>query len=791
MALAGFGARRALSEAVDAASGGRLGEASSRLREYFAARYVSQWMPLRGADARAAMLAATCAALRGDTDELAGIAKMVEVAFAPDTVAARDWVSVLRAALDGNAEVVFADIEHASPAVENVVPVIALLAAERAKGDISPRAAASLDRMFQGKETTPEIRARLAIVLAMAAQRRGDSEGVSRALKAMPSDAPMLYRFLASVAAGDLPAARGLAGRLDESDHGAATSFVASMAVSRSSAEVRELSELVRKFAHREGTAALRCALALALGREGDGAEAIRLLDAELKQDPGSELVNTAFAIVCVSVGDARRTVDLLTRDQDRGVRGSPPPMTGVAPGLPGSGDRGVRGSPPPMTGVAPGLPGSGARSARKTALLLVALAEAGDGEGLAREVLAADDLPHDVAAQVSATVLAGLVATRAIRPGLQLPGWLAAEPTDPRGKYMWAAMQLQQGATGNALRAFEQAIDADPSLAQDLDLHDAARVISAREALARGDMDTADRLGRSVTTPAFVREAARVRAFALLKRETGGAALDVHTFVSHIDSLRSRVSGDDHELIEVLESESARVRARELLRTEQTAAARALLQADTRDDADRGFLLAVADLMDGAPAEQLQATLQEVVRRDSTHEGANVLLAEIQAAVHGAEHKLDHLEEVHANLGPGSLIAEALAGAYGGVSRGLDAKRIGLEQYMRLRDDLPDSVASDITNALSFEAPPHGGASLKHSTLTRSAAFSLLPAATVADRSGLLVVRVTDATGRNPGLRATLEPLVKKLKSSVVVQDLETARTAELDILNVLSGVA
>src|SRR5262245_59026818 len=141
--LFSFGPRRAMGRAVAALASGNFDEAASGFRDYFAAR-LPRHRPLRGIDAEAATLAATCAALRGDGDELRGIAGLLEAGMDDEATAAVAWTKALTALLDGDTAPILAACQDPPRRAAPFVAQLLVVAAERGVTRFSPEAGAAL-----------------------------------------------------------------------------------------------------------------------------------------------------------------------------------------------------------------------------------------------------------------------------------------------------------------------------------------------------------------------------------------------------------------------------------------------------------------------------------------------------------------------------------------------------------------------------------------------------------------------------------------------------------------------
>ncbi len=749
MALPSFGARRSLIAAAEAASHGRLDEATTLLRAYFARRYKGRWRALSRADAEAAMLAATCAAMRGDAAELDGLAELVRGATSAEVLTAQEWVRLLRSALDGDVSTVLDEVQKVTlPALSALVPVVALTAAERAGGAVSPKAAQTLERMLDGMPAPPDVRARLALVIAIAAQAVGDGERSATWLASIPPEAPVLYRFLAAVASDDLQTAAELSGAIAADDRAAAASFVAGFAMAMPPATTERLARLIAPFAPPEAMVAMRCAIARGIARSGAPDRAIDMLEPDLQSELASSIVSTTLATLYVETGQTPKAIALLQTERQP--------------------------------------------TSRQIALLLLSLAITNDLHALDRELATrAATMPDDIARELATPLLVAIANMSALPADATLPEWLNREPQDPVGRYAWARLKLRQGDIDAASASFDRALAAKPDLADRFDDHDVARLQLAGSALRARDFERAEALATGVGSPRFARSAERVRAFAYFGRATSGdgQAVDAEGFARRLTALRQSVAPGSPQsaLLDLLESDALRIRARLSLRDGDTQTARSLLSRDDKLDGDRAFLEAVASLLEGADHASVEHMLQDAIQRDSTHDGANVLLAELRAALHGADEKLGHLEAAHQAGSSSALVAEALAGAYGGANRGLDAKRVGLQQYRTLGPRLPETVAGDIANALSLEAPPPGGSMLRDPNLTRLELGSLLTADGLDRRADMLIARAERAAGSSPALAETISPLAQAFKRSIVIQDEAGALAAEMGILRAL----
>src|SRR5579862_9797384 len=187
-----YGARRCLRDGFVAAREGKINEALLAMRAYFGLRERSPF--ITPPDADAAVLAATCAALRGDETELAAVVALLGDEQGPHVRTARAWIDTLERALAGDVARVAADVGTGPDAIpRELAPALILLAAERGRGALDAAAEGALRAGQDGASSS--VRARVVTVLASAALAKGDRAAALAELDAMPADAPPLHAF--------------------------------------------------------------------------------------------------------------------------------------------------------------------------------------------------------------------------------------------------------------------------------------------------------------------------------------------------------------------------------------------------------------------------------------------------------------------------------------------------------------------------------------------------------------------------------------------------------------------
>ncbi len=753
MPLPVFGARRALDEATAALGAGRLDDAARGFRAYFASRIGLLSRTLRKADAPVAMLAAACALMRADWAELEGIAQLVGDGKDESTTDARAWLALLRAAVAGDTDAVFGRALVAPlPALSGVMPIVMLVAAERGLGRLANDSAARVKQAVAKIDVTPEIRARVAVVVASHALRSGRRADALAELAAIGDAAPPMHRFFAAVARDDYDKARALAAELTPEDRGAAVAFACGLAAGGGADAATRALDVLGGFATAGSRTALVATIVVGRARNGDVDGARALLAEERARFPDATALAAASAWVAIATRDGSAARESL--------RHLPP------------GD------------------------ATAAALRLLTHALRGAHAELIDELRAATPMPDDLAASVASPVLAALARGGATLAETQTPGWLLVEPNDAEGKYAWATMRLRQGVPAAALGGFERAIAMRAELASTSDAPDVARLAVARGKLASRDADGAYQLASAIKSPRLRAVATRLRALALVLREATSRAvtLDAQRFPDFIDELRRAyaIGSTERVLADLVASDSDRLRARSLARAGRLREARQILDATTPEawDADVDYLRVVTQLIEGASPVDADAVLARALERSPSHVGLHVLRAETRGAIGGADDRLQLLEDARRSVGTSAFLEEALATAYRGARRGLEAKKIGLEELRRSAVDVPPSLAEEIREALALEVPPLDVAR-RVAKIARAPRASLFPATGLSDRANVLVERARTRAAAGTPLRDRIDAPLQELKRALVSGEVDAARAAELQVVELLAGGA
>lgn len=185
----------------------------------------------------------------------------------------------------------------------------------------------------------------------------------------------------------------------------------------------------------------------------------------------------------------------------------------------------------------------------------------------------------------------------------------------------------------------------------------------------------------------------------------------------------------------------------------------------------------------------RVETEVERALARAPSHVGLRVLRAETRGASEGAEARLALLEEARGVVGTSAFLEEALATAYRGARRGLEAKRVGLEELRRAGTDVAPSLAAEIREALALEVPPRDAAR-RATKVARAARGSLLAAEGLSSRAHVLVERARRVPAGTE-LRARLEAPLGELKRALLAGELDVARAAELGVVDALAGGA
>jgi hypothetical protein len=717
-----------LRDGINEAHSGQLDDAMASMRGYVALRsHRMATRPTQG-DAEAALLAATCAALRGDAIEFAAIRKLVDPA-AEVMVPVVAWIDVMTCALAGDLHAVVAAFAgEVSPIVAPLRTAIVVVAAERGADRLDAQAERALLALFDS-ELSAEASARVLVALALGSFARGDRITGLSYLRELPETANPFHGFVGALAQGH----REIEWRwnaLPEAERDGAAQFATAYATC-ADADVGRLLYDICVPASGAARASLLATLVGLLVREGSAQEAIDLVESttELADAP---VVRVARCHALVALQRASEALPLVA--------------TGEQP-----------------------------CEVRTRDLALLVAAAAGDGDRVTRLCMIE---PAVVPAPATRSAVLIYAATAPAIPR-DLPAWCEPQPDDPDGLHAWALLELRRGRGEAALTAFERALVAKPMLAADpsaRDSVDAALLHVTRNAVRAGDLGHAQDSLEKVRNPRFEREASLLRAMVLIR---GTAArertrLDAATLALIVRSLLATLPPEsaDHRAVSRLAHEADELRARWLLGHDRVEEARPVVRR-LGDAGNASFLAAVLAILEGQPLADIE---RELIATGAT-QMAGVLLAEVRGARGDVAARVELLEQIRDRGGPSEdLIDEALVQAYQSARRGLDAKRVALEE-LRRRGKLGTVLATELRESLAFEAPP---------TAARypvPASTGTLPSATLPGRAHLLV----DHASRHGG--AAVDAALLRFKRAVLDNDLVAAATAERAVLTACRG--
>jgi tetratricopeptide (TPR) repeat protein len=740
-----LGAKLALWHAHAALRAGDLGVASAVGRAYLARRLPQVRLPLRKLDAHVAAMVALAALLRGDAEEIKGAAALVDDTGDNDTLAARIAVAWYAAALAGDVKTAVEDASAVSLWSE-LSPLIVLIAVERGLERVTPELAPLVRDRLDSRVGSVDLRARSAVVLARLALMDRDRAAAIQALSAIPAGAAPLYRSLAAVALGDVPAASAAIAALPAEERPAVVGFAASLAVGAGSATARSVLDAFGAHVSATTRAGLAATLAVALAREGKADDARRVLDAERARDAASPLLAASAAYVALHRGDAEQATAALENT----------PRTEAA----------------------------------IVALSLAALALAGDHAALVGEARQLSiPMPDRYASALRPLVLAALA--RGDAPlGDTLPEWLRAPPDEAPGVYAWGLIRLVQGNADDATVALDAALESEPELAALGDAPEIARLTIARGRFLAGEIDRVSALARDIKSPRLLPVAARLTALGLIKRRAAREELelDAENLPPFVEKLHAEHGPETPERagLALVRADLGLLHARNLLCAGKVTEARAALEPLRADGgAPVAFLAAVADLLDGRRTrDEVEATLTQAAQAHPTDAALQVLLAEIGLATRGRDAVITALEAALARA-QSPLLQQALASAYHGGHRGLDVKRIGFSAMTQSRGRARDELAAELASVLAFEAPPP--AARADDRLERAPARDALPAPGLSARVHVLFAHAATACEREPGIWAAIEPAVQRLKRSLMTDDLPEGLAAEKEIVRLM----
>jgi len=746
--LPALGARKKAQLASLALRRGAIDEASAACRAYFARRLTRTMPAFQGVDAQMAALTALCATLRGDDRELEAIKDMVGESPDKSAVAARAAVKWLSAALKGDLEFVLNAMPRPDSVIAPHASAVVLLAVERST-TTTPAQGEMLRRHLARPGGTVEAQARASCALAVAALRSGDRAAAVRYLAEIPASAPPFHQVLAAVAREDVDAIAELIAALPAEERGAAITVAAALVLGSSSATSARVLEALGSHASSAARATLSASVAVALAREGQGREALRVLQSETRGPPSPTLAIAAAFVALI--------------DKDAAAAQSA-----------------LRAAPPADPTVA--------------ALRLIALALGGQGDDLLRELGTKPELLPEHRHEVASTLLFALARAGIAPSADRSPPWLLDRPSNPESLYAWGMLRLRQGAAEEASVAFTAAILALPDLAALGDAPEVASVMLARQRVLEGNPEDATALIADVSSARLTGTATRLAALAYVQSAArkAGVTLSADTLPSFVEKLALSLPPSSHEakLLTVLQSEVTRAQVRQLLRS--GAGKKALAHLDelrSSWDGDAVFLHVAVMLSQGAmtPAEA-EESLAQALALEPEHEGLRVLLAEVQTFLRGAEVGLATLAAAGGAL-RGTLLVQALASAYRGARRGLEAKRFGFAELRRAAT-APAALVAELRDVLRFEVPVRT-ADDSRERIARVPAGALIPEANLQARAHLLLARAGAAAQRDPSLRVALDAATQCLKRALMLDDAAGARSAELEIVELMARVA
>jgi tetratricopeptide (TPR) repeat protein len=749
--LPALGARKQALRALSALRRGDALEAEAACRAYFARRLSSKTGDLKGADAQMASVAALCAALRGDDVEVKAIAEMVGDSNHKSAVTERKAVQWLRAALDGDVSAVLSLMPPPESALGPHVSGIVLLALERSSG-VEREHEEALQRYLTQAGAAAELQARIASALAVASLRSGDREGATRHLAEIPESAPPFHKALAAMARDDAEAAGQIIGTLPAEERAPAITVAAALALGTSSEVASRALEALGPHASSGARAALAASVAVALAREGKVKEARGVIQTETRGSPSPPLA-MATAFVALVNGDAAEAQSAL-----RSAPSADPTVT---------------------------------------ALRLLARAAGDNVDNLLSEVSAKPDLLPEHSQEVANAVLFALARAGRAPSEDDSPPWLLERPTDPEALYAWALLRLRQEAVKEAVDALAEAIAARPELADLGDASDAAALHLATQRVRAGKPDKVKALTSGVSSARLKSTATRLAALAYVQSEarSQGVTLSAETLPSFVEKLSKRLSPSSPEadLLAVLRGEVALARVRQLLRSgEAKEAVKHLDELRSVGSGDAAFLSVAVMLSQGdISLERAEETLKEALAKEPAHEGLHVLLAEVQTSLRGADAGLATLQAAGGAGGAqrGKLLGQALASAYRGARRGLEAKRYGFAE-LRRGTTATDALVAELREVLRFEVPART-ADTGRERVTRAAVGSLLPEANLSARAHLLLSRAGAAAQRDPSLRGAVDAATQSLKRALLSDDTAGARAAEMELVELIGKVA
>ena len=754
-ALPIYAARRCLRDGVNAAHAGHLDDAIASMRGYVALR-ASRMASARPspADAEAAMLAATCAALRNDATELAATRTLIANGDTPAIAETRAWIDVLDRAVAGDLDTVTTALSRElSPIVAPLRGAVLVLAAERGAERLDAQSEPALLALFD-TQLSDEARARILVVLARIALARRDRVAATTYLRDIPPSASAFYAFAAALGNNRDELARRWAQIPDELRPATAT-FAAVYAACATTAVARALVETCTP-APPDARGALLAALAGTLVREGKADDAIGLIAAEpeLATIPA---LRVARCHALVAADRAREALaDVATGDTPCSVRDRD--LALIVAAAAGDADRVTR-----LLAISPEIaPSAAARSA-----VLVHLATSMAIAPSASMSWAAASLASASMSMASAS-MSWPAAARA------LPAWADVPPEDPDGLYAWALLETRRGHGAAALPAFARAVAAKPALA-DGEAIDVARQQVARETIRAGDIGRAHE--HLDAARGFEREVSALRAMALIRTAAAReqARLDAASLGPVVRSLLATLpkDGRDHRAVARLAREADELRARWLLLRNRGDEAKPIVKRLADGDAG-GFLAAMLAILEEQPIDAIERDLAAA----GDARMAGVLLAEVRGARGDHDARVEILESLRArgNASAESLIDEALVQAYQSARRGLDAKRVALEE-LRRHGKLGMVLATELREALAYEAPPAPPARIGRPP------GSSLPAAGVAARAPMLADLVR-RRGKSPAILAPFQ-------QAVAAGDLVAAAVAERAVIAACGGAA
>ena len=529
--------RLALRGAEAAIRGGDLRRAIHVCRAYLSTRISSGRLPLRGADAYVAAMAAFCAMLFGDEGEVKGAAGMLQGEGDSATKSAARCVRHFIAALRGDIDEVLASPPpQPSPLSPELAPFVLVVAVEKGYDRLTPARIATIrprSRRTSGRPIYARGRPSRGRCSrswpAIARRRRRRSRRWAKTRRRCSRCSRRWPRKTSTRRSNTLLRSRRRSGARPRRTRRCSRPARAP----RSCAARSMLSGPTRRRRR-----ARRSWLRSRLRSRARGTRAPRGLfsTSKCRAARGRSRSPSPAAVVALSSGDAARAKEVL-------------------------------------------------RSAPRTDAVVVALhwaalAQGGEDAELAREIgQPAPEIPERYASILGPFVLAAL-ARGGVAPRGDLPEWLRPTSDDAAGLFAWGLVRLWQGHEKDAMDALDRAVSQDQGLAALGDAPEAARLGVAKKRIEEGDARDAEGLVKGVKSARLAPVAARLAAFAFLRRAADARKieLDAPRLSKLVEELaREHAAGTkEAEHLAVLREDLACFRVRSLMREGKMAEARA-----------------------------------------------------------------------------------------------------------------------------------------------------------------------------------------------------------------------